>query len=192
MSASQQYVVTFIGYSAHVTDGRNICATLDFVCGSVSVHANGGHVMACNRAELAALVKNLPDDAGAPEQVFRSARKEVAGPRSVSTKDSETISLGNDQDIICIPADMHPKAFFQEITKRYFEIEGLLEQAEQIGSGIKRRPYTEHIDELAEIGVCRVEIHGYGRLLDGKLVFVPAGGSLSSSPREMSLRVQSR
>jgi hypothetical protein len=181
MSASAQYGVTFIGYSAHVTDGRNIYAILDFVCGTVCIRANRGHVCACNRAELAALVKNLPDDAGALEQMFRSTLKEVAGPRSVSTKDSETISLGIDQHIICIPADMDPKEFFQEITKRYFEIEGLLEQAEQIGSGIKRRPYTEHMDELDETGVCRLELHGYGRLVDGKLVFVPAGGSLSSS-----------
>ena len=45
---------------------------------------------------------------------------------------------------------------------RFLEIEQVLEQAEKIGSEIKRRPYSEYIDGIEKTGCCQVEVHGIG------------------------------
>jgi hypothetical protein len=50
---------------------------------------------------------------------------------------------------------------------------GVLEQAELVGSRIKRRPYGEYIDEIGKTGLCRLEAFGFGLYLDGKLTFYP-------------------
>ena len=57
--------------------------------------------------------------------------------------------------------------------KRFAEIERVLEQAEQIGIAIERRPYAEYIDEIERTGLCRVEAYGFALLIDGKLRFRP-------------------
>jgi hypothetical protein len=47
----------------------------------------------------------------------------------------------------------------------------VLEQAENIGLQIVRRPYAEYIDEINETGIARVECHGIGVFGEGKLTF---------------------
>jgi hypothetical protein len=65
------------------------------------------------------------------------------------------------------------RKFIRQITKRFLEIEAVLEQAELVGSRIKRRPYGEYIDEIRKTGLCRLEAFGFGLYLDGKLTFYP-------------------
>jgi hypothetical protein len=63
--------------------------------------------------------------------------------------------------------------FIRQITKRFTEIEQVLDQAEQIGSRINRRPYSEYVDEIGRTGRAAVECHGVALFVGGKLVFYP-------------------
>jgi hypothetical protein len=63
--------------------------------------------------------------------------------------------------------------FTRQLTKRFIEIERVLEQAEEIGLRIKRRPYSEHLDDV-KTGIWPVEIHGFALFVDGRLIFYPS------------------
>jgi hypothetical protein len=82
-----------------------------------------------------------------------------------------TLSYGEDE--ICAAPDTGLRKFIRQITKRFLEIEAVLEQAEPVGSRIKRRPYDEYIDEIGKTGLCRVEAFGFGLYVDGTLIFYP-------------------
>ena len=64
--------------------------------------------------------------------------------------------------------------FIRQLTKRFIEIEQVLEQAEEIGLRIKRRPHSEYLDGIAKTGFCRVEGHGFALFVDGRLIFYPS------------------
>ncbi len=83
------------------------------------------------------------------------------------------ISLPCGPNTVSVAPGTDIKRFIRQVTERFTEIEQVLEQAEEIGLGIKRRPYSEYIDEIAETGMCRVEGHGFGLFVDGKLLFYP-------------------
>ena len=60
----------------------------------------------------------------------------------------------------------------------------ILEQAEKVGSGIKRPPYAEYIDEIAKTGICRVIFYGDAFFVDGKLLYSPERQTLLLKPTE--------
>jgi hypothetical protein len=64
--------------------------------------------------------------------------------------------------------------FIRQLTKRFIEVERVLEQAEEIGLRIRRRPYSEYLDGIAKTGICRVESHGFALFVDGRLIFNPS------------------
>jgi hypothetical protein len=156
---NQDYGVRFVGYSAEVAAWRGNgpqknYAALDFVSGAASIYADEGFVLACNRGELAGLVSTLPEKMKA--QVL-----------------PQGIHLYPDRP------NISKDRFVRQITRRFVNIEHLLEQAEEIGRTIKRRPYSEYIDEIAATGCARVEHHASGLQGRGKLVFRVSSRSMS-------------
>jgi hypothetical protein len=144
MGHKLQYGVRFIGYLAQVIArkyGREIdYAQVDFVTGSVSIHADGGWVTVQNRTDLEPFLKTLPDRQVPAER--------VASARATGTA-SDMISMSSGQNTVWIAPGTEVSRFIRQIARRFTEIEQVLEQAEQIGSRIKRRPYDEYIEEIA-------------------------------------------
>jgi hypothetical protein len=150
---NQDYGVQFVGYSARVIAWRGNgpkkhYGALDFVSGAASILADDGFVSARNRGELAALVHTLPE----------KIKAEVL---------PQEIHLNPDRP------NIDKDRFARQITRRFVNIEHVLEQVEEIGCTIRRRPYSEFIDEIAATGCSRVEYHGSALLVGGKLVFHP-------------------
>jgi hypothetical protein len=52
-------------------------------------------------------------------------------------------------------------------------IEPILEQAERVGSEIKRPPYDDYIDGSAKTGIYRVVSYGDAFFVDGELTYHP-------------------
>ena len=171
MAHKVQYGVKFVGYSAEVI--RKGCeaayATLDFVTGHASVHADQGWVSS-KRTDLGPFVQNLPKLATELQQrLCLRADRELKG---IALR-SERVTLSYGEDKIFAAPDTNVKKFIRQITKRFIEVEQVLEQAQLVGSRIKRRPYAEYIDEIEKTGLCRVEAHGFGLFFGGKLMFYP-------------------
>jgi len=66
MQREAQYGVKFVGYSAYVIArgkyGHEVeYATLDFVSGAASMHADGGWVLVPKRIDLEPFLKGLPE-----------------------------------------------------------------------------------------------------------------------------------
>jgi hypothetical protein len=184
MPRKAKYGVTFVGYSAHVIarkkwkSGRDVkYAQLDFITGDASIHAHGGWVMVSNRVDLSAFLRSLPNLASDLRKLLCQRAPQVVeesvGFPAVTGTVSTMVSLSRGQNTVCIAPDTDVDQFIRQISNRFIEIEQVLEQAEQIGSRIKRRPYFEYIDEVKKTGLCRVECHGFGLFLDGKLIFYP-------------------
>jgi hypothetical protein len=170
MTHKVQYGVKFVGYSAEVI--RKGCevayAKLDFVTGHASVHTDQGWVSS-KRTDLGPFVQNLPKLATELQQRL-SLRSD--GELKEIALSSEMVTLLYGEDKIFAAPDTNVKKFIRQITKRFIEVEQVLEQAELVGSRIKRRPYAD-IDEIEKTGLCRVEAHGFGLFFGGKLMFYP-------------------
>jgi len=181
MGHKAQYGVKFVGYLATVIVrkyGRELeYASLDFVTGMASVHAQWGWVSSM-RLDLGPFVKNLRQHASELQQLLaqRAARgiEQSAESRLSTSIDRKMVTLScGKSDAICVSTGTNVNKFIRQITKRFLEIERVVEQAEQVGSRIKRRPYSEYIDEIAKTGICRVEGHGFGLFVNGRLIFYP-------------------
>jgi hypothetical protein len=173
MAHNAKYGVKFVGYSAHVIrKGREVeYAALDFVTGRASVNADQGWVSS-KRADLGAFVGNLPTlSTELQQRLWR--RSDPSFKETDFTCGSEMVRMSCGENEICAAPEMDVSKFIRQITKRFLEIEAVLEQAELVGSRIKRRPYGEYIDEIRKTGLCRVEAFGFGLYLDGKLIFYP-------------------
>jgi hypothetical protein len=170
MAHNAKYGVKFVGYSAYVVrkGHEGEYAVLDFVTGRASVIADLylGWVSS-KRADLGAFVRNLPTLSTELQQRLRS------DPSFSFTRGRETVCMSCGENEICADPETEVRKFIQQITKRFLQIEAVLEQAELVGSRIKRRPYGEYIDEIRKTGLCRVEAFGFGLYLDGKLTFYP-------------------
>jgi hypothetical protein len=170
MAHNAKYGVKFIGYSAYVVrkghDGEY--AVLDFVTDRARVIADL-HLgwVSSKRADLGAFVRNLPTLSTELQQQLRS------DPSFSFTRGRETVCMSCGENEICAAPGTEVRKFIRQITKRFLEIEAVLEQAELVGSRIKRRPYDEYIDEIGKTGLCRVEVFGFGLYVDGKLIFYP-------------------
>jgi hypothetical protein len=169
MAHKVQYGVKFVGYSAEVI--KKGCeaayASLDFITGHAFVRADQGWISA-KRADLGSFVRSLP-------KLITELQRRLC-QRSDETDYSRRsamvrISFGENEIYAAPEVDL--RKFIRQITKRFLEIEAVLEQAELVGSRIKRRPYGEYVDEIGMTGVCRVEVHGTGLYVNGQLIFYP-------------------
>jgi hypothetical protein len=172
-----QYGVKFVGYSAYVIArkyGREVqYAMLDFFSDAASMHADGGWVMADNRVYLGPFLRHLPNLASELEELLcRHVAQSLEESENIGTA-GEMITLSKGQNGVCIAPDTDVNKFIRQITKRFFEVEPVLDQAYEIGSRIKRRPYSEYLDEIKKTGIAGVESHGFGLFIDGKLSFYP-------------------
>jgi hypothetical protein len=168
MAHNAKYGVKFVGYSAYVVrkGHEGEYAALDFETGHASVIADLGWVSS-KRADLGAFVRKLPTLSAELQQRLQS------DPSFSFTRGGETVCMSCGENEICAAPETEVRKFIRQITKRFLEIEAVLEQAELVGSRIKRRPYGEYIDEIRKTGLCRVEAFGFGLYLDGKLIFYP-------------------
>ena len=186
MRHKPKYGVMFVGYSAYVSArkyGRERdYAQLDFVSGAAFLRADCGWVEAANRVELGRFVRSLP-----------GLVKELEGvlcKRAASTGAATYVDLSKGQNNIWIAPDAEVKHFVLQITKRFTEIENLLEQAEQIGASIERRPYSEYLEHIEKTGLCRVESHGFALFKDGRLIFFPNHQVVFTKPTERPIVFQ--
>jgi hypothetical protein len=90
-------------------------------------------------------------------------------PEQGATDDMVSVSFGPNA-VLVAPGTVINR-FIRQLTERFIEIERVLEQAEEIGLRIKRRPYSEYLDEIAKTGISRLEGHGFGLFFDGRLIF---------------------
>jgi hypothetical protein len=68
--------------------------------------------------------------------------------------------LGGGEVIIWRNREPDFERFVRQIARRYRAVEPILEQAEKIGLRIKRPPYADYVDEIAQTGVSRVVSYG--------------------------------
>jgi hypothetical protein len=168
MQRKTKYGVQFVGYSAKVIArkyGREAeYAMLDFFSGATSVRVEGGWVIVPKRTDLAPFLKILPTLATELKDLLRE--RENVGPL-------EPRSLSCGPNTVLLLPGTEINSFIRQVTRRFSEIEQVLEQAEEIGLRIKHRPYSEFIEEISRTGICRVEAHGFALLVHGKLIFYP-------------------
>jgi hypothetical protein len=124
--------------------------------------------MDSKRADLGPLVRSLPDLKSELQALLSQQ-----SARGLEEKDANMVNLSRGQNTICIAVHTNVKKFIRQVTKRFFEIEQVLEQAEKIGSEIKRRPYSEYLAEIGKTGVAQVEYHGFALYIDRRLIFYP-------------------
>ena len=171
------YAVRFIGYSARIIarKGNAEYANLDFVSGAAALFANEGMLLVPKRPALSLAVVDLPFCIDELKLLVKSVTPDSDGHQVELRRGETEISVNPGADV---------DRFASEIMKRYREVEPILEQAEKVGSGIKRLPYADYIDELARTGVARVVHYGDGLFLDGKLLYRPEFRTLFVKPTE--------
>jgi hypothetical protein len=174
-----QYGVKFVGYAAYVVArgkyGRNVeYAMLDFVSGCVLMHADGGWVQVPKSADIEPFLKNLPKIENELQERCRcELSRRSPSPAEPTGAVEDMIQLSCGQNTVTVARGTKIKKVIRQIHTRYAEIQKVIEQAEEIGLRIKRRPYSEHIAEIAETGLSRVEVFGFAYFIDGKLIFQP-------------------
>jgi hypothetical protein len=169
--------VAFCGYSAYVVArryGREMkYGELDFVSGAVHMHADDGWVLVPKRADLEPFLKTLSEDADQLQDLVRKHTEQTTGAVERTALAGERIEISKGPHIVSIAPGTKVSKFIRQITQRFDEVRKALEQAEEIGSRIKRRPYSEYIDEIEKTGISRIEHHGFALLVGGKLNFSP-------------------
>jgi hypothetical protein len=175
MAHGVKYAVQVVGYSARVLKkGRqDELAMLDFISGCTSLHSDDGWVGARDRIHLASLVESIPELASELRQTMLHDRqeKEERVQSKIATASWVTLARGEYELHLSRGADVDK--FCRQITTCFLEVRDILEQAEKIGTGIKRRPYMEYIDGIAQSGVAAVEYFGLAELVEGRLIFHP-------------------
>jgi hypothetical protein len=170
MKRNIQYGVRFVGYSARFVVLKDVAEVdygmLDFVSGSVVLKANQGWITVPKLNDLGKAIASLPTRADRLKELVKQEAVETKGPVIEFEADKADIYIyikhGADVDVFC-----------SELAERFAEIKGFLKQAEKFGRTIKRRPYSEYIDEIERTGIARVEGHGFGLFVGGKLSFYP-------------------
>jgi hypothetical protein len=141
-------------------------------------------VMVGERVNLVPLVKRLPDLASELRQLAllpsRDEQGEHDGSHEAATKGWVTLSCGEGEIAIAPGTDVNK--FIRQITTRFENVQYVLEQAEQVGSGISRRPYSEYIDGIERTGLALVEYYGFAIFVNGRLVYYPDYRVLSVKP----------
>jgi hypothetical protein len=183
MPREPRYGVKFVGYSAEVIarkNGRDVeYVMLDFVSGAALMHADGGWVTVPKRIDLKPFLESLPSLANELQEALLRQRngellQQATGvpERTEAADDMVSVSFG--PNTVSVAPGTVINRFIRQLTKRFIEIERVLEQTEEIGLRIRRRPYSEYLDEIAKTGIARVEGHGFGLFFDGRLIFYPS------------------
>jgi hypothetical protein len=181
MRLEAKYAVKFVGYSAYVIarkNGREIqYATLDFVSGAAALLAEGGCVVVPKRIDLRPFLNSLPkltnelQFAQTQRNRNQSQQTTVLAERTVGGRAMISLSCGS--NTVAIAPGIDVPRFIRTVMKRFNEIEQILEQAETIGLRLNRRSHSAYTNEIAKTGICRVEGHGYGLFVNGRLIFYP-------------------
>jgi hypothetical protein len=191
-----KYGVNFVGYRADVIArkyGRDVkYAMLDFVSGTAFMNADGGWVAVPKGIDLEPFLKGLPKLANEIQEALLRQRNGELSQQTTSlpeqtgaSGDMVTVSWG--QNTVCIVPGTEINRFIRQLTTRFIEIKQLFGQAEEIGLRIKRRPYSEYLDEIAKTGICRVESHGFALFVDGRLIFYPRHQVVLVKPQRPNL-----
>jgi hypothetical protein len=177
------YGVRFIGYSARIIarKGNAEYAYLDFVSGAAALFANEGHLFVPKRPALSSAVADLPLCIDELKSLVKSIAPDSDGHGVELRRGEVGIRLNRDADV---------ERFVSQIAQRYRAIEPILEQAEKVGSGIKRLPYDDYIDEMAKTDICRVVSYGFAFFVDGKLAYYPERQTFLVKPTEDELTFQ--
>jgi hypothetical protein len=189
MPGKVKYGVKFVGYAGYVVNRREVMyAMLDFITAAVWLHADCGQVRASRLVNLGPFLKRFPEVATELEARLREGaapeHEQCAELASMRGTASDVVTLHVGEYLILLDRNADVNKFVRQLNKRFLEIEQVLEQAEQIGSRIARRPYCDYINEIAETGLARVEVHGYGLFIDGTLKFQPSPQVFLTKQRE--------
>ena len=183
MPREPRYGVKFVGYSADVIArkyGRDVeYAMLDFVSGAAFMRADGGLVTVPKRIDLKPFLESLPKLANELQEALLRQRngelsQQTTGVSERAGAADDRISVSFGPNTVLVAPGTVINRFIRQLTKRLVEIERVLEQAEEIGLRINRRPYSEYVDEAGKTGICRVEYHGYALFFGGRLIFYPS------------------
>jgi hypothetical protein len=152
-------------------------AKLDFVSGAVLMCADdGGFVMVPSRVDLEPFLTELPKLVDELKNLVHQREAELqqatgSSERTVGAGDMISVPFGPNQ--VSVAPGTNVIKFVGQVTQRFREIKLVLKQAEEIGQGIKRRPYSEYTDGIEKTGICSVESHGFAYFVDGRLIFYP-------------------
>ena len=130
-----------------------------------------------NRVDVEPFMKQLPKLAGELQNLVRQREAELLqqandlSERNVGAGDMISVPFGPNKVSVVPGTDMN--RFVRQVTQRFREIKLVLKQAEEIGQGIRRRPYSKYIDGIEQTGICRVEYHGDAYFIDGRLILYP-------------------
>jgi hypothetical protein len=134
--------------------------------------------MAAKRIDLKPFLESLPKLENELQEALMRQRngelsQQTTGAPERTRSDDEPVTVGFGPNTVAVAPGTVIHRFIRQLTKRRIEIERVLEQAEEIGLRIKRRPYSEYINGIAETGICRVESHGFALWVDGRPIFYP-------------------
>jgi hypothetical protein len=156
-----EYEVRFVGYAAFVvTRKEDLHAWLDFVTGRTRLFVRGGDVSTPSGRELSRFIAKLPTH-------LDELRQDTA------RRSSGDVEWNFGENEISLDARSNPAKIIRRFEARLHQLEPVLEQAENIGLQIVRRPYAEFIDEINETGIARIQCHGIGVFSEGSLLFTP-------------------
>jgi hypothetical protein len=160
------YAVRFIGYSARIIarKGDAEYASLDFVSGAAALFADEGRLCVPERPALSSAVADLPSCLDELKSLVRSVSPD---------NDRQGVELRRGDVKIWVKRGANVERVVGQLARRYRAIEPILEQAEKVGSEIKRLPYDDYIDEIAKTGISRVVSYGDAFSVDGKLAYYP-------------------
>ena len=158
--------------------GEHVYAELDFVIGGVCMHADGGFVVVPKRIDLKPFLESLPKLATELEEALLRQRNRELSQQTTGVAErgavDDMVRVSCGPNTVSVAPGTVINRFIRQLTKRFIEIELLLEQAEEIGLRIERQPYSEHLDYIAKTGICRVEGHGVALFVEGRLIFYPS------------------
>ena len=128
-----------------------------------------------NRSDLASAISDLPSCIDELKALAASVPP---------TSNDHHIKMRRGEWEISVTRGADIDRFIRQLTKRFRKIGPILQQAEKIGSEIKRRPYADYIDEGAKTGRYRVEFYGDAIFVEGKLWFRPERQTFFATPTE--------
>jgi hypothetical protein len=126
--------------------------------------ANEGYLLVPKRPALSSALADLPS--------CIDELKSLVGSVSPDN-DREVVELRRGEVRIGVARGADVDRFVSQLARRYHAIEPILEQAERVGSEIKRLPYDDYIDEIAKTRIARVVSYGDAFFVDGKLAYRP-------------------
>jgi hypothetical protein len=141
MPREPRYGVKFVGYSADVIarkNGRDVeYARLDFVSGAAFMRADGGWVMVPKRIDLKPFLESLPKLANELQEALLRQRNGESSQQAIGVPErgaaDEMVSVSFGPNTVSVVPGAVINRFIRQLTKRFIEIEPVLEQAEEIG-----------------------------------------------------------